>query len=225
MRVGQRPQLVPVVLRRLMVAGFAHFDREQIVGDLALVHDDVGIDRFCQMVVGRDDRAMRQPQGPLAQPVVVAIDLPSRKLRFQMHRQPMRQRAFAEVMLQEPGLVRVKFLKRRDDLVEFGLHLTSDKDILEPNRQCIELFSDTPSKFSKWLHSVIAGNPPHICTSISRGPFSGMASASAAPNSSAVVTARPGTPMPLASATKSSVGRSIFSMSWARWPGWPERPG
>jgi hypothetical protein len=30
-------------------------------------------------------------------------------------------------MLQQPGLVRVKFAERGDDLVEFGLHLASDK--------------------------------------------------------------------------------------------------
>ena len=82
-----------------MIGCLAHFDREEIVGDLALVYDDVGIDRFREMVVGRDDRAARQPQCPLAQPVIIAIDLPSRKLLFQMHRQPMRQRALAEITL------------------------------------------------------------------------------------------------------------------------------
>ena len=56
---------------------------------------------------------MRQPQGALAQPVVIAIDLPARKLLFQMHRQPVRQRALAEIVLQQPGLARVKFLRAR----------------------------------------------------------------------------------------------------------------
>src|SRR5882757_5379012 len=61
----------------------------------------------------------------------------------------------------------------------------------------------------------------HIWTSINRGPGAAIASASALLNSSAVVTARPSTPMPLASATKSMVGRSILSMSCARLPGSP----
>ena len=55
---------------------------------------------------------MRQPQRALAEPVVVAIDLPARKLLFDMHRQPVRQRALAEILLEQEGLARVEFLQR-----------------------------------------------------------------------------------------------------------------
>jgi len=42
MRVGQSAQLVMVMLRRLMVGCLPDFDREQIIGNGAAVHDDVG---------------------------------------------------------------------------------------------------------------------------------------------------------------------------------------
>ena len=126
MRIGQRPQLVPVMFRRLMVARLPDFDREQVVGNLALVHDDIGIDRFSEMIVGRDDRSMRKPQRALAQPVVIAIDLPARKLLFEMHRQPVRQRALAEILLEQEGLARVEFRSARYNLVQLGLHLASE---------------------------------------------------------------------------------------------------
>ena len=51
---------------------------------------------------------MRQPQRPLAEPVVVAIDLPAGKLMFEMHRQPVRQRALTDVLVEQEGFVRVK---------------------------------------------------------------------------------------------------------------------
>ncbi|MHC2562614.1 hypothetical protein ACVIVD_004608 [Bradyrhizobium liaoningense] len=38
------------------------------------MHDDIGVDRLAEMVVGRDDGAVRQVQRALAEPVVVAID-------------------------------------------------------------------------------------------------------------------------------------------------------
>ena len=82
MRIGQRLELVLVVFQGLVVAGLADLDREQIVRNLALVHDDVGIDRFAEMIVGRDDRPMRQSQRSLAEPVEIAIDVPARKLLF-----------------------------------------------------------------------------------------------------------------------------------------------
>src|SRR5882724_870217 len=195
MRIGQRPQLVLVMFQRLVIGSFPDLDREQIVRNLALVHHDVGIDRFSEVIVGRDDRAMRQPQRTLAEPVEIAIDLPARKLLFAMHRQPVRQRPLTEVLVEQEGFARIKFLQGRDDLVQFGLHLASD-----PTRAEARAYN---------------------CTSISRGPGSAMASASALTRSSTLATARPGTPMPLASATKSMVGRSILSMSSARCPGSP----
>src|SRR5258708_9555963 len=69
---------------------------------------------------------MRQPQRPLAQPVVIAIDVPSRKLPFEMHRQPVRQRALAEIFLEQEGLARVEFAERSYNLVQLGLHPASD---------------------------------------------------------------------------------------------------
>jgi hypothetical protein len=127
MRVGQRPQLVLVMFRRLLIACFPDFDREQVIGDLALVNDDVGINRFCEVIVGRDDRSMRKPQRPLAQPVVIAIDAPSRKLLFQMHRQPVSQRALSKIPFEQKGFVRIELAKRGNHLVQLGLHLASEK--------------------------------------------------------------------------------------------------
>ena len=111
MRIGQRLQLVLVVFQRLVIAGLADLDREQIVRNLALVHDDIGIDRFAEMIVGRDDRPMRQPQRSLAEPVEIAIDVPARKLLFAMHRQPVRQRALTEILLQQEGFTGIEFLQ------------------------------------------------------------------------------------------------------------------
>jgi len=61
------------------------------------MHDDVGIDGFSQMIVGRDDRAARQAERPLAEPVVVAIDLPARKMLLDVDREAVGQRALAEI--------------------------------------------------------------------------------------------------------------------------------
>src|SRR5207302_4833696 len=102
-----------------------------------------------------------------------------------------------DVLLEQEGFLGVKLPERRDHLVQLGLHLAPRLSALR-----------------------FAGRP-YIWTSISRGPGSATASASALLNSSALVTARPGTPMPFASATKSIVGRSSLSMSLARWPGSP----
>ncbi len=104
MRICQHLQLLPVVFRRLMIARLAHFDRYQVVGDFALVHDDIGIDRFSKLIVSGDNRSMRQPQPSLAEPVVVAIDLPARKLLFELHRQPMGQRALDMLKIDRPTL-------------------------------------------------------------------------------------------------------------------------
>ena len=60
---------------------------------------------------------MRQPQRPLAQPVVIAIDVPSRKLLFDMHRQPVGQRALAEILFEQLALARIEIPERADDLV------------------------------------------------------------------------------------------------------------
>ena len=64
------------------------------------------------MVVGRDDRPVRQPQRALAEPVVFAIDLPAGKLLFEMHRQPVGQRALAGVLVEQEGFVRIELVKR-----------------------------------------------------------------------------------------------------------------
>src|SRR5229473_1260993 len=182
MRVGQPAQLVMVVFRRLMIARLPDFDGEQIVRNGATVHHDIGINRFSEVVVGRDNRSMREPQRPLPQPVVIAVDLPAAdELLFEMHRQPVRQRALAEILLQQMGFARVEFPECRDHPAQFRLHLgqhaASVKNILRPR--------------SRWFDGRLY---PYIRTSISRGPWSGMASASALLNSSAVVTARPWTP-------------------------------
>src|SRR5689334_2143369 len=122
MWIGQRLELVLVMLDRLMVARLADLDCQEIVRDLALMHDDVGIDRFAEMVVGRDDGSVRKPHGAFAKPVVVAIDLPARKLLFDMHGEPVCQRAFAEITLQDEGFVRVEFAQGGDQSVELALH-------------------------------------------------------------------------------------------------------
>ena len=82
------------------------------------------------MIVGRDDRAAREPQRALAQPVVIAIDLPAGKMLLHMHRQPVRDRALAKILFEQQRFVRIEFPKRGYDLVELGLHLASDWNIL-----------------------------------------------------------------------------------------------
>ena len=44
-----------------------------------------------------------------------------------MHRQPMRQRALAEIVLEQESFARVEFGKRGDDFVELGSHVASEK--------------------------------------------------------------------------------------------------
>src|SRR3974390_1872174 len=116
MRIGERRQLVLVVLDRLVVRGLAELDRHEIVRNLALVHDDVGKYRFCQVIVGRDDRAARQPQRAFTEPIVLTIDVPARKLPFEMNRQTMRQRALAAILVEQKGLAREKLGQRSNDL-------------------------------------------------------------------------------------------------------------
>ncbi len=123
MRIGHRAELVPVMFRRLMIGCLANLDGEEIVGNLALVHHDIGINRFSELIIGGDNRSVRQPQRPLAQPVVIAIDLPARELLFEMHRQPVRQRALAEILRKQEGLARIEFAERAQNLVQRGLHL------------------------------------------------------------------------------------------------------
>ena len=130
MRIGQRPQLVLVMLRRLVIGGLPDLDREQVIGNLALVHDDIWINRFSEMIVGGDDGSLRKPQRALAQPVVIAIDLPSRKLLLEMHRQAVGERALAEILFQQMGLARVEFVKRAHNLVQLGLHVASDLAVM-----------------------------------------------------------------------------------------------
>ena len=84
MRVGQGPQLVQVVFERLVIAGLADFQRDEIGGDRAPMHDDIGINRFSEVIVGGDDGAVRQPQRAVAEPVVVAVDVPALELAFFM---------------------------------------------------------------------------------------------------------------------------------------------
>src|SRR6202035_4375782 len=71
----------------------------------------------------------------------VAVDFPSWKLFFEMHRQAMRQRALAEVLFEKKGLARIEFGKRAYHLVQLGLHprvhRASDRSLLEPDRKCI----------------------------------------------------------------------------------------
>src|SRR5271165_324858 len=69
---------------------------------------------------------MRQAQRAFAEPVILAIDLPARILLLEIHREPMRQRALAEVLFQQKGLLRIELLQRGDELVQFGLHPASD---------------------------------------------------------------------------------------------------
>jgi len=62
----------------------------------------------------------------------------------------VRQRAFADILLKQKGLAGVKFLQRRYDLVELGLHAPSDEDTLASHRKCFEHFQ-TLSNQSKCL--------------------------------------------------------------------------
>src|SRR5205823_2685017 len=85
MRIGQAAQLVMIVFHRLVVDGLAHLDREQVFRNRAVVHDDVGKYRLAQFIVGGNDRSVWQFQQTLAEPVVLAVDLPAVELPFQMH--------------------------------------------------------------------------------------------------------------------------------------------
>ena len=87
------------------------------------MHDDIGIDRLAEMIVGRDDRTVRQLQRPHAETIEIAIDLKIRKLPFQVQREPVRQRTLAEIVLEQERLARVKLLQCGDDLVQLGVHL------------------------------------------------------------------------------------------------------
>jgi hypothetical protein len=42
-----------------------------------------------------------------------------------MHRETMGQRALAEILFKQERLLRVKFLQRRYDLAQLGLHMAS----------------------------------------------------------------------------------------------------
>ena len=95
-----------------------------LVGDDgALVHDDVGVDRLAEMVVGRDDRAVRQFQGAGTEPVEFAIDVEIAKLPLQLDGKPVRQRALAEIVREQERLAGVELLQRGDDLVQLGVHV------------------------------------------------------------------------------------------------------
>ena len=121
MRIGKRHQLVLVVLDRLVVRGLAELDRHEIVRNLALMHDDVGKYRLCHVIVGREDRAAWQPQRAFTEPIVLAIDVPARKLPFEMNRQTMRQRALAAILVEQKGLAREKlgYAKPDETVVRF----------------------------------------------------------------------------------------------------------
>ena len=44
------------------------------------------------------------------------------KLLFELHRQPVGQRALACVLVEQEGFARVELVKCADDLVQLGLH-------------------------------------------------------------------------------------------------------
>ena len=52
-------------------------------------------------------------------------------------------------MLEQEGLVGVKFLQRRYNLVQLGLHVASDKDILA----VVQARSNTSNKFQSFIAS------------------------------------------------------------------------
>jgi hypothetical protein len=75
------------------------------------------------MIIGGNDGAMRQPQRAFAKPVIVAIDVPARKLPFDMHREPVRQRALAEIAREQDAFMCEQLLQRGDDPVQLGVHV------------------------------------------------------------------------------------------------------
>lgn len=74
------------------------------------------------MVIGRATRAAWQPQRALAEPIVVAIDLPAGELPLDIDRDSVSKRSLAEIALQQERLLRVKLLHGGDHLVQLGLH-------------------------------------------------------------------------------------------------------
>ena len=54
---------------------------------------------------------------------------PIPKTAFRDSSQPVRQRTLAEILLEQEGLAGIKFLQRRYNLVELGLHVASEMNI------------------------------------------------------------------------------------------------
>ena len=172
MRIGQRAQLVPVMFRRLMVARLADFDREQVFRNGAAVHDDIGINRLREMIVGRDDRSLRKPQRSLAEPVVVAVDVPAREL-------PLPDAPPADAS--GPA--------RRDPsrANRFRAHRIRRARGPPCRARPVSRPASRLPRGAVMADLCVGSMTLYICTSISRGPCSATASASALLKSSAVV--------------------------------------
>ena len=126
MRVGQRPQLVPIVFDWLMIGCLPDLDSQKIFWNGPPVHHDIGMNGLAERIIGRDDRSPGQEQRALAQPVVVAVDLPVRELPLDANREPMAQRALAGVLLKQIGLASIELLERCNEFVQLGVHDASD---------------------------------------------------------------------------------------------------
>lgn len=120
MRIGHGTKLVPVMLEGKVIGPLPGFDRQQVLRNGPAMDHNIGIYRFADIVVGRDDRSLRQQQPALADPIIVAIDVPSIELGFEMDRKAMRQGTLANIFLKQKRLARVEHIKRADNLIQFG---------------------------------------------------------------------------------------------------------
>lgn len=63
-----------------------------------MVHDDIGLARFSQMIVGKDDRALRQVSERSSSGVIGAVDHPARELLFPDARRSGASPTLAEIL-------------------------------------------------------------------------------------------------------------------------------
>ena len=151
MRIGQAAQLVLVVFRRLMVARLADLDRQQVVRNLALVHDDIGRRPIC-----RSHRRWRRS-------IPAAAAASARRAGCSRNRPPSRKTAFRDAPPADAsGCVRRdpfpadgsrahKIPEAPHNLVQFGLHVASE-DVL---RHCEERNASGPGnpRYSAFMQS------------------------------------------------------------------------
>ncbi len=181
MRIGQRHQLVLVVLQRLVIARLSDLDREQVVRNGALVHDDIRKDRLA-----RDDRRSRRWCRAAAAACVRRAgrsrNRPPSPETAVRHAPPAGGSARARRDRARTGRSHArKVLQRGDHLVQLGVHVPPHKHDRQPdearrirgsaNRDGVNLRCGYPSRCTRCrFRRRVPIRSRYICTSISRGP-------------------------------------------------------